>query len=295
MSWYDAPTKPPAGAKTYTGSGSLAGFLAGLSAGATAVLDFGTVKESVNVALKDGVKVWAAPGARPWLDGPLRISGGKGTQLWGLNNRWTGADAGGHMVKLDGGSIDYGHCEVAHASCYTLLRPGQTLTNSRIHHVWCHDNPGVSSHNANQDHGLYCSAENTSQNLLIDHCLVEDMPRGRNIKVGGPSSGGGAIGGITIRRSTLRRGYGPSNGQVSNGATGIVWEGLVLIDSKASTNLTSGSGAGSGSVYRGCASDKATGPNSSTLKDGGGNVRKTVAQLSDYAAMGAAGFGHLAP
>lgn len=290
--WFEYPGVIPAGAKSWTGSGSLAAALAGLRVGETLVLDYdGTVKESISLALKDGVTIVPAPLARPWLDGPLRISGGNGVRFYGLSVRWTNADTSGHMVKLDGGSIDFAYAELAHAACYTLLRPGQAIHDSRIHHLWVHDNPGVASHDGNQDHGLYCSAENPTQKVVIDHCLIEDMPRGRNIKIGGPSGGGGVIGGIAVRKSTLRFGHGPSNAQVSNGATGIVFEDLVLIDSGASTSLTVGSGAGSGSSYAGCWSDKKTGPNDLHLRDAGGNAVKTG--LSDYAANGAAGKGHL--
>jgi hypothetical protein len=156
-----------------------------------------------------------------------------------------------------------------------------------------HDNPGISSHDGNQDHGFYCSAENPNQNVTVDHCLIENMPRGRNIKIGGPSLGN-PIGGITISKCTLKNGQGPSNAQVSNGATGIIFDRLVLIDSGASTNLTSGGGAGPDSIYTNCWGDETVGPNNSTLRDGGGNVVKSRATLLDYTANGNAGKGHLA-
>lgn len=292
--WFDCPIPVPAGAKVWSGSGSLGAALKALKAGETLVLDFdGTVRESINLSLADGVLILPAPLAQPWLDGPLRISGGNGVRFYGLNVRWTNADAGGHMVKLDGGSIDYAYAELAHAACYTLLRPGQAIHDTRIHHLWVHDNPGVSSHNGAQDHGLYCSAENPAQRVVIDHCLVEDMPRGRNIKIGGPGSGTDPIGGITVRKCTLRTGHGPSNAQVSNGATGIVFEDLVLIDSGASTALTSGSGAGLGSTYARCVADRKVGPNDATLRDAGGNVIVPAAGI-DIVAQGKAGRGHLA-
>lgn len=292
--WFDCSVAVPAGAKVYTGAGSLGAVLKALKAGETLVLDFDhVVSESINIALADGVTILPAPLARPWLDGPLRISGGKGVRFYGLNVKWTNADSGGHMVKLDGGSIDYAYAELAHAACYTLLRPGQAIHDTRIHHLWVHDNPGIGSHDGNQDHGIYCSAENPAQNVVIDHCLVEDMPRGRNIKIGGPSGGGGAIGGITVRKSTLLLGHGPSNAQVSNGATGIVFEDLILIDSGKSTALTVGSGAGPGSTYARCVADRTVGPNNAQLRDAGGNIVVPVSGI-DFAVQGRAGRGHLA-
>lgn len=298
--WFSVPPDLtdaiPGGAATYTGSGSLGAFMAGLAAGAWGVLDFdGSVSESINLALRDGVTVIAAAGRVPELDGPLRISGGVGARILGLANKWTGADPSGHMVKLDGGQLEYAYAEVHDAACYTLIRPGQAIRNSRFHHLWVHDNPGVAGHDGNQDHGFYCSAETAAQNVVIDHCLIETMPAGRNVKVGGPSATSSVIGGITIRKSTLKDGQGPSNGQVSNGATGIRFENLVLIDSGSSTNLTSGSGAGAGSTYAGCAGDSVVGPDNAALRDDGGNLDNVSGvTLADYAAQGLAGRGHLA-
>lgn len=292
--WYSVPpdliAAIPGGASSYTGSGSLGSFMAGIPAGGWGVLEFdGAHAESINIALRDGVTIIAGDGRTPELNGPLRLSGGVGARVFGLNQTWSGADSGGHMLKVDGGSPEYAYAEIHDAACYTLVRPGQAIRNARFHHLWIHDNPGVSSHDdGNQDHGFYCSAENPAQNVLIDHCLIEGMPRGRNVKVGGPS-GGGAIGGITIRKCTLKDGQGPSNGQVSNGATGIRFENLVLIDSGASTNLTVGPSPGTGSTYANCAGDSVVGPNNANLRDAGGNLNnQSGPSLADYAAQGAA-------
>lgn len=296
--WFSVPTALtnaiPSNATRYTGSGSLGTAMANLPAGGWLVLDYDGVRtENISVTLHDNVTIIAAAGKRPWLDGSLRIAGGNNIRLLGLSEKWTSADPSGHMFKHDGGSGEVAYGEFAYAACYTLMRPGQSIHDTRYHHLWVHDNPGISSHDGNQDHGFYCSAENPSQNLTIDHCLIENMPRGRNIKIGGPSLGN-PIGGITVSKCTLKTGYGPSNGQVSNGATGIIFDRLVLIDSGASTNLTSGGGAGPDSVYTNCWGDETVGPNNSTLRDGGGNVVKSQATLLDYTANGAAGKGHLA-
>jgi hypothetical protein len=293
--WFEYTGPLPATYKKWDGATSLGAALLSLTSGQTLVLDFnGVRKENINITLKDNVTILPMPGKRAWLDGSLRISGGNNVKFYGLNVKWTSADPSGHMVKYDGGSVDFGHAEIAHAACYTLMRPGQAIHDSRFHHLWIHDNPGVSSHDGNQDHGFYCSAENPNQNVIIDHCLIEDMPRGRNVKIGGPSSGG-AIGGIKVTKCTLRLGHGPSNGQVSNGATNNKFEYCVLIDSGKSTSLTEGGGSGGGNTYSFNASDRITGPNSSNFKDGGGNINNVATDnLLDYAKQGAAGRGHLA-
>lgn len=291
--WFAYPGTVPAGTKAYTGSGSLGAFLAGLAAGQVGLLDFdGTIKESVSVTLRDGVTILPGPGRRPWLEGDLRLSCGKLATLYGLSVKFPAAAASDHVLDYKAGSLDFGYAEVAFANCYTLIHPTGSITNWRFHHLWVHDNLGVSTHDGNQDHGFYVSAPVAAQNGVIDHCLIENMPRGRNIKVGGASSGA-AIGGVSIHHNTLRLGHGPSNSQVSNGATNIVYRDNVLIDSGASTSLTDGSGSGTGSTYGGNWSDKTTGPNSAHLKDAGGNAVKTRTVLMDYAANGAAGKGHL--
>jgi hypothetical protein len=254
-----------------------------------------TKKESVDVALRDGVTIYAPRGSRPWLDGPLRISGGSGWRIIGLNNRWTGPDPSGHMVKLDGGSGFYGYNEVdgSGGGLYTLVRPGQSLTSSEIAYCYIHDNPGVSSHGGNQDHGIYVDVSSTNARIRIDHNLVQGMPRGRNIKIGNPSSGS-SFGGIEVDHNTLRTGYGPSNGQVSNGARDTVWHHNVLIDSGDTTALTEGPGAAAGNLYRDNVADRAVGPNTSSFRDGGGNRSLPLSALTDAAAMGRLGLGYLA-
>lgn len=284
----------PGGAKYYTGSGSLGSFLSGLSAGAVGVLDYdGEHTENITATLKDGITVLPGPARRPWLNGDLHLSCGQTATIYGLSVKYPNAPESDHVLDVKAGSINFGYAEVAYANCYTLIHPTGSVKNWRFHHLWVHDNLGVSSHDGNQDHGFYCSAPTTGQNGQIDHCLIENMPRGRNIKIGGASSGS-AIGGIVVDKCTLKLGHGPSNGQVSNGATDTHWTNLVLIDSGASTNLTDGSGSGTGSNYSGCWSDKTTGPNSSHFSDAGGNSVKSASTLADYTANGAAGKGHLA-
>ncbi len=286
----------PAGARVYDGSTSLTTALKSLPAGGFLVLQGNwTRRESVSVAFADNVTVYAPPGNEPWLDGPLRISGGRNWRVIGLNNRWTSPDPQGHMVKLDGGSGFYGYNNVdgSGGGMYTLVRPGQSLTNTEIAYNFIHDNPGVSGHGGQQDHGLYVDVDSANSGIRIHHNLVQNMPRGRDIKIGKPSSGG-SFGGVEVDHNTLRTGYGPSNGQVSNGASNTVWHHNVLIDSGASTSLTDGPGSGGGNVYRDNASDRPTGPDTSAFRDAGGNVQKSVGELSDYAGMGRLGYGHLA-
>lgn len=292
-SWFAYPGTIPAGSKTYTGSGSLGAFLAGLTPGQVGVLDFdGVIKEQVSVTLKDGIVVLPGLGRRPWLEGDLRLSCGKLATVYGLSVKFPAAPSADHVLDYKAGSLDFGYAEVAFANCYTLIHPTGSAHDWRFHHLWVHDNLGVASHDGNQDHGFYVSAPLADQKGVIDHCLIENMPRGRNIKVGGASAGS-AIGGVLIHHNTLRLGHGPSNAQVSNGATNIRFDNNVLIDSGKATSLTDGTGSGTGSTYSGNYSDRPTGPNSAHLKDMGGNVVKPAANLMDFVLNGKSGKGHL--
>lgn len=282
--------------KSYRGTqdGKLGSWLAALPKGAVGLLDFDTILgESFDITLADGVQVYAAPGKRPWVDGGIRLRSAGHSRLFGLSSTWSKGPTDGHMVKLDGGSIDYGHCELRDFAGYTLLRPGQTLHDSEIHHVWAHDNPGPHG-DQNQDHAVYASGENPAQALRIHHSLLERTPHGRGVKIGGPSAGA-AIGGIVVDHCTLADNGGPSNGQVSNGATKTDWHHLVLIGSGKPTALTEGANAGPGNTYHDNVADRPAGPGTANFKASGPNLQLSLTELRDYAWMGQRGYGHLAP
>lgn len=298
--WFANPNSVPGGASTYTGSGSLATAMAAVPTNGALALNYnGVINEDIDIFINPGVTITSGPGFRPWVNGNVRLRNSSDTntaKVWGLSVMNTSPAASEHMLKLDAGSIEFAYAEVmipGSTGCYTLIRPGQTLKNWRVHHCWIHDNPGVASHDGNQDHGLYISGEVNPQNGRVDHCLIEQMPRGRNIKIGGPSGGGGAIGDITIDHCTLITGYGPSNGQVSNGTTNTRWQNNILIDSGATRSLTEGSGASGGNTYSNNRSDRTTGPATANFSDAGGNVVLSLSQLNDQVTLGAAGFGHL--
>lgn len=300
-------TRPTVGGsvKLFTGGSSLASAIGGLASGDTLILRTNSVfNESFDLVLPSNVTIMNDAGFRPWVNGAVRLrcsssSAASGAKVYGLNVKWTSPDPSGHMVKLDGGAIDFAFCEVTQkgnsAGCFTLLRPGQTLVNSQVRNVWCHDNPGVSSHDGNQDHLVYADTDALNANLLIHHNLLRGAPRGRDIKIGGPSAGA-AFGGIKVYCNTLYTGYGPSNGQVSNGCQDTEWHHNILIDSGAGTNLTNGTGAGPRNTYHHNLGDRPNvGPNVSTFSDTGGNVGgRSLAYLTAYDARGAEGFGHLA-
>jgi hypothetical protein len=298
--FWEMPTYTvPAGATYYSGSGSLGTAMAAVPTNGWLILDYtGTKTEDINIPLRDGVRIYAAAGKRPRLDGLCRISAGNLTRIWGLDVANSSPAIDDHVVKLDGGSPDWGYsrCWLPGPGCYTIMRPGQTARDWRIHHSWIYNNPGVSSHDGNQDHGFYCSGTVSGANGLIDHCFIDNTPRGRGIKIGGSSSSNPATGDIEVRHCTVRKNYGPSNIQTSYGAVNCNVHHNILIDSGRDTSLTTGPGSGGGNVYHDNKSDRVAGDDTSQFNDTGGNVNNvSVATLQDFAAQGRAGFGHLAP
>lgn len=293
--WFEYQGPWPTGAARYSDTTkSLAAAIAALPIGGTLILDYdGVRREDIKVTVRTGVRVLSAPGRRPWVQGDVRIQG-DGWWVAGLSVEYPDSPASDHVVDTSSGlGWRFSHAEVRNAHCYTLIHPTGTIRDWRYDHLWVHDNYGSTSHTDVQDHGFYVSAPVANQNGRIDHCLIENMTRGRDIKVG--SAGGGpTIGGITIDHCTMRVGLGPSNLQFSNGAGDNTVDSCVFIDSGASTAITEGSGAHTGNVYRNCWADRKVGPASANVKDGGGNTVKS-ASLLDYAANGAAGKGHLAP
>jgi len=297
----------PGGSPTYTGTTSLDAALTGMAANSWLVLNYNTPRvENVSVSLASGVTVIAGPGFKPWIDGSFQINGGaEGARIFGLNVKWSAPDVNAHMIYLDSGSPEWAYSECTMIGntdgCFALMRPGQSIHDWRVHHTWLHDNPGVTpgigTHNASTDHCIYTDATVAPQpqNGRIDHCLIEGAPRGRNIKIGGPS-GGNPIDGISVDHCTLKTGYGPSNGQVSNGATNTTWDHLILIDSGATTSLTDGTGSSTGNTYTVCRSDRVCGDNTVNFANAGGCTDNiAAATLGQYATQGAAGYGHLAP
>lgn len=292
-SWFAYPGTIPAGSKTYTGSGSLGAFLAGLTPGQVGVLDFdGThVEEITGFSIPDGVMIVAAPGARPLLDGVFKGGVGKGVRIFGVNVTDPNISTSEHMVDFNkGDGLEFAYAEIFNAGCYTLLHPTGSIVNANFHHLFIHDNPGPHGTN-NQDHGFYCSRLGDSKSR-IHHSLLQNFPHGRGIKLGA-ASGTTLITGWRIDHCTIIDGKGPSDIQFSHGAGGNIVEDNVLIGSGAATCVTEYSGAQPGNIVRHNWGDKPLLKPTANVVDGGGNVVKPRANLMDFLANGAAGKGHL--
>ena len=242
--------------------------------------------------IPSGVTICNAPGVRPVIrDSVVDMSDGVGWRWFGIDITYPAPDPGVHMVKFDGGSgWEVAYSRFYGTRCFTLVRVGQEATNWRVHHCQVYDNQLANA--ANQDHAFYVSGEHAAQNGRIDHNLIYDTPNGRGVKIGGPSGGGPLIGGVRVDHNTIYDCTGPSAVQVSNGATNCTAEFNVAYRC-GTPPFTDGTGSMGGSVYRNNATDVTAGEDTTNFTDGGGNVIRTIAQLSDHSLMASQGYGHL--
>jgi hypothetical protein len=245
----------------------------------------------ISSGLKDNIVICNAPGVRPTiLNGLVTMEGGFGWRWLGIDIRYPSPPASSHIAKFDGGSRwEVAYCRVYETQCFTLARVGRGATNWRCHHMRVDDN--LPANGTNQDHCFYVDPEVIAQNGRIDHCIISDSPNGRGVKIGGPSSGG-AIGGVRVDHNTIHHCTGPSAVQVSNGATNCVIENNVVW-ACGPTSFTDGPGSLGGNLYRNNATDVPA-DNTANLRDAGGNVIRTLAQLQDATLMASQGYGHLA-
>lgn len=289
----------PAGAATFTGStgAALKAAIKAVPAGGWLKVGSATITGNVLLSgsdIKPGITLVNAPGTNPTIVGAVDMSDGRDWNWFGIDVTYPASPSSTHMVKFDGGSgWEVAYSEFHDARCYTLVRPGQGATNWRLHHNRVENNRPANG--TNQDHALYVSGEVARQNGRIDHNLIGGTPNGRGVKIGGPSSGGGDIGGVRVDHNTIHDSDGPSAVQVSNGATANAIDGNVVYGSGSSTAFTDGAGSRAGNVYQGNVSDIRTGPNTANLRDGGGNAVLPTSQLQDPVLMAARGLGHEAP
>lgn len=289
----------PSTAATFTGTtgSALKAAIKAVPAGGWLKVSSSTITGSVLLSgsdIKPGITIVNAPGTNPTIVGAVDMSDGRDWNWFGIDVTYPASPSTTHMAKFDGGSgWEVAYSEFHDTRCFTLVRPGQEATNWRIHHNRIENNRPANG--LNQDHAVYVSGEVARQNGRIDHNLIGGTPNGRAVKIGGPSSGGGDIGGVRVDHNTLHDSDGPSAIQVSNGATANLFDGNVVYGSGSSTAFTDGSGSRAGNVYQGNVSDIRTGPNTANLRDGGGNAVLPLSQLLDPVLMASRGLGHEAP
>lgn len=249
-----------------------------LNPGDTLLVRGGTFVEQVkNPTIKAGttsapITVKAVTGERPVLQGLLWLKGQNNWTFDGINFTWSATNtASDHMVKMiNGDNWRLTNSEIWGAHSYSgLLISGGT--NWQVDHNYLHDTYATNS--LNQDHLIYIS-EGLSGGI-IERNSFRTSPNGRGIKIGQPDGVGTAPGNIDIRFNTFYDNLGPSNIQVSYGATNVRMTRNIFVKSGAGyANVTAFSLSGTGNIAKdniGWQSTKVVQSGISGLSDGGGN------------------------
>lgn len=184
----------------------------------------GTYTENItSVSLRAGtrsarVTVRNYPGERPVLRGLLWLKNPSYWVIDGLNVTWNRRnDSNQHMVKLTGGTgwrLTRG--ELWGARSYAALLVAGTPSRYRIDRMYLHDTHR--SNDSNQDHLLYINGGIGGG--VVERSIFAHSSNGRGIKIGPPSGSSERIGRVEIRYNTFVDNTGPSNIQLSYGATG---------------------------------------------------------------------------
>jgi hypothetical protein len=226
QTFYVAPTGRDANVGTLSAPFATVkkGLLA-LKPGNTLVVRGGTYTERIrSLAVTPGqanarINVKAYPGERPVIVG---LFGLKGLDYWtvdGINVTWdpVANSSNEHMVKFtDGTGWRYTNAEVWGARSFAGILVAGSPVNWQLDHLYVHDT--YASNSKNQDHLIY--ANTGTGGGVIERNVLAHSPNGRAIKIGPSSPGTTPVGNITVRYNTMYDNGGPSNVQLSYGASG---------------------------------------------------------------------------
>jgi hypothetical protein len=221
-----------------------------LQPGDTLVVRGGTYVEQVKVKVAKGtaaapIRVVAAAGERPVLSGLLWLKEADHWTLDGLNVTWGPSNTKKqHMVKMTGGTgWRITGAEIWGARSYAAILVAGTPSNWSIDHSYVHDT--YKSNSTNQDHLIYVNGGMGGG--VIERNVLAHSPNGRGLKVGPPSGGSKAIGNLVVRYNTFLDNRGPSNLQLSYGASGVeIYRNVFDLSGKGKPNVTAYKLNGSG-------------------------------------------------
>lgn len=204
--------------------------LAALQAGDTLIVKGGTYTERVksstgSLHLNRGtsalpVTVKAAPGERPVIKGLLWMSYADYWTFDGINVNWDDASGSSneHMVVIRSSNYTrITNAEIWGARSFAALLIADDTKNFTIDHNYFHDT--YASNSLNQDHHIYIGGLRSGPGV-IERNLFKTSPNGRGIKIGHGSGDTSPMGYATIRYNSFYDNTGPSNIQLSYGATG---------------------------------------------------------------------------
>ena len=225
-----------------------------LRAGGRLVVRGGTYAERIKLRPAKGtasarITVTNAPGERAVVKGLLWLTGADYWTLHGINVTWSSANrADEHMVKMSGGvGWRIGWAEIWAARSYAAVLVTGAARGWVVDHCWIHNT--ASTHAPNQDHLIYVNAGMGAG--LIERNTLSRSPNGRGVKVGPSSPSRTPIGNLVIRYNTFYDNRGPSNIQLSYGASKVRIYRNVFVRSRPSTsNVTAHRLNGTGNVVK---------------------------------------------
>lgn len=180
--------------------------------------------------------VKAYPGERPVLRGVIRIFSAEYLTLDGLNVTWDPDRNDEHMIMMiDGVGWRIANAELWGSRGYSALLVGGNAKQWRLDHNFIHDT--YATHGEAQDHLVYVAAPISGG--VIERNLFANSPNGRGIKLGPSASGSEPIGGVTIRFNTFTDNTGPSNIQLSYGASqNQIYRNIMVRSASGEANVT---------------------------------------------------------
>lgn len=211
----------PAGAKHLSAGGDFKAAVGALRPGDTLVVAGGTYHGftglSAHGTADHRITVMAAPGSRPVVEGLFWATLDYVT-LDGINVTWkSGTSSSSHMMKMKGGTgwrLTNGEVWGAHS--YAALLISGSPSQYQVDHMYFHDT--YKSNDTNQDHLIYVNGGMGGG--LITRNLFAHSHNGRGLKIGPPSGSSAKIGNVEVSYNTFLDNLGPSNVQLSYGASG---------------------------------------------------------------------------
>jgi hypothetical protein len=253
--------------------------MAKLRAGDTLVVRGGSYWERVRLRPARGtatrrITVTAAAGENPVVHGLLWLTG---ADYWTLRNIdvtwWRVNRSNEHMVKMSGGvGWRITGAQIWGARSYAAVLVAGRPRGWRIDHSWIHDT--YRTNRLNQDHLIYVNAGMGGG--LIDRNVLSRSANGRGIKVGPSSPSAGAVGNLVIRYNTFYDNRGPSNVQLSYGASRVrIYRNIFVRSGYGKPNVTTYRLTGYGNAIAdnvGWGSTRVVYP-ARGLRNAGGNIK----------------------
>lgn len=263
-----------------------------LRAGQTLLVGEGVYREQVrNPPLRPGrpdapVRVVAAPGARPRLEGLLWLRDADHWHLRGLDVTWDEErnDADEHMVKFSGGrGWRMTDAEIFGARSFAAVLVADEPADWRLAELCVHDTHETNG--TNQDHLVYVNSGAGAGPGVIEDSLLFGAPNGSGVKLGGPDPDAGGTVRTTVRGNTIVEAAQPV--LVAWASSGNVIEGNLLGDAGQDHGAIRGYRLdGEGNVARdnaafGVSAILSNDPGHRGVEDGGGNEAVVSPQFGE--------------